>query len=135
MHHDGSTLVRTSLLALILAVCRRFAAARDLLKGASSLRRHILCRSVLAILRLGHFPGCVRSTTGCKTVKELGASIYPSIETGIRGRLRMGAAKTANSAVMCTAMRIRRRNLITVFGLALAWAQFRESGAPELAAH
>jgi hypothetical protein len=32
-------------------------------------------------------------------------------------------------------MRIRRRYLITVFGLALAWAQFRESGAPELAAH
>jgi hypothetical protein len=32
-------------------------------------------------------------------------------------------------------MRIRRFYLVTLFGLALAWAQFRESGAPELAAH
>jgi hypothetical protein len=31
-------------------------------------------------------------------------------------------------------MRIRRSGLIGLFGLALAWAQFRESGAPELAA-
>jgi len=32
-------------------------------------------------------------------------------------------------------MRIRRPYLAAVFGLTLAWAQFRESGAPELAAH
>lgn len=32
-------------------------------------------------------------------------------------------------------MRIRRSCLINLFGLALAWAQFRESGAPDLAAH
>src|SRR5215471_10698031 len=32
-------------------------------------------------------------------------------------------------------MRIRRFYLVTLFGLALAWAQFRESGATELAAY
>jgi hypothetical protein len=32
-------------------------------------------------------------------------------------------------------MRIRRSYLVAFFGLALGWAQFRESGAPELAAH
>jgi hypothetical protein len=32
-------------------------------------------------------------------------------------------------------MRIRRSYLAAAFGLTLAWAQFRESGAPELAAH
>jgi hypothetical protein len=32
-------------------------------------------------------------------------------------------------------MRIRRSHLVIVFGLALGWAQFRESGSPELAAH
>ncbi len=32
-------------------------------------------------------------------------------------------------------MLIRRSHLLVVFGLALGWAQFRESGAPELAAH
>ena len=32
-------------------------------------------------------------------------------------------------------MRIRRSYLVALFGLTLAWAQFRESGAPELAAH
>ena len=32
-------------------------------------------------------------------------------------------------------MRIRRWYLLSLFGLALAWAQFRESGDPQLAAH
>lgn len=32
-------------------------------------------------------------------------------------------------------MRIRRLHILPLFVLALAWAQFRESGAPELAAH
>ena len=32
-------------------------------------------------------------------------------------------------------MRIRRSHLVTFFGLTLAWAQFRESGVPGLAAH
>jgi hypothetical protein len=32
-------------------------------------------------------------------------------------------------------MRIRRPHLLALFAVALAWAQFRESGAPELAAH
>jgi len=31
--------------------------------------------------------------------------------------------------------RVTRSALIAIFGLALAWAQFRESGLPQLAAH
>ena len=36
--------------------------------------------------------------------------------------------------MMNNGMQIRRAYLLSLFGLALAWAQFRESGAPELAA-